>query len=126
MSKDNEMNPQKDGDPEDFQRLFDLYAKVGSSASAGAMSLQGAKMWLEQAKLLDENKGIGESDLETTFSATDVTGMKKDEFKAWIYTLAKRANKDGKELLNKLAASGPPSAGNKSELVSPTGKVIKP
>ncbi|GFU23242.1 uncharacterized protein NPIL_501201 [Nephila pilipes] len=125
-SNDNERIQDKDDEPEDFQRLFDLYSKVASSESEGTMSLQGAKMWLEQAKLLDENKGISESDVERTFSATHVTGMDKEEFKMWIDVLAERTNKEGKELINKLAAAGPPSAGNRSELVSPTGKLIKP
>ncbi|GIX92797.1 hypothetical protein CDAR_100101 [Caerostris darwini] len=40
----------------DFLRLFTLYSKIGNSVGEGKMSLQGAKLWLETAKILDEKK----------------------------------------------------------------------
>ncbi|GIY08549.1 uncharacterized protein CDAR_432741 [Caerostris darwini] len=111
----------------DFLRLFTLYSKIGNSVGEGKMSLQGAKLWLETAKILDEKKGVAESDVEETFSAEDVAGMNKEEFQAWIQTLAEKKNKDKNEFMNKLVNSGPPAAGNKSDLISSdSGKKIKP
>ncbi|GBN10235.1 hypothetical protein AVEN_63716-1 [Araneus ventricosus] len=119
-------NSELTADAKKFDRLFTLYSKIGCGAGENTMSLQGAKLWLEQAKLLDENKGIAETDVEKTFSATDVTGMNKEEFKAWIEDLAKQKDKDPKDLMNKLINSGPPAAGNRSDLISTTRKRIKP
>ncbi|KAF8766796.1 hypothetical protein HNY73_019825 [Argiope bruennichi] len=119
-------NPDLGENSKEFNRLFNLYSKAGMSASQNTMSLPGAKLWLEQAKILDENKGIADSDIERSFSAADVTGMSKEEFIAWIENLAHEKDKDAKDLINKLINSGPPPAGNKSELISTTGKIIKP
>ncbi|GBO35219.1 hypothetical protein AVEN_170285-1 [Araneus ventricosus] len=105
-----------------IKAVFDLICKTTGIAD-GKLPIAAIINWLKQAGIVSKETGITESDVNKTHAKTaeDKKKMTVEELQMSIVNLAKEKKMDPKELMDKLASSGPPQMGKVQEVADKFG-----
>ncbi|GFY44993.1 hypothetical protein TNIN_199381 [Trichonephila inaurata madagascariensis] len=93
----------------DFQVMFELMCEM-TKAPGGKLNLEGLKQWFSQAKLIDEEKGLTNAEIESAYAkhAKDKNGILISELKECVAELATQKEKEPKDYMEKLATTSTP------------------
>ncbi|GFQ73604.1 hypothetical protein TNCT_77861 [Trichonephila clavata] len=90
----------------DFEIMFELMCEMAETPS-DKLSLEGLKQWFKHAKLVDEENGLTNDDIEKAYAkhAKDETGILISELKECVAELATEKGKEPKDYMEKLGTS---------------------
>ncbi|GFU23245.1 uncharacterized protein NPIL_501231 [Nephila pilipes] len=95
-----------------LQAAFDMFCQV-TGMKNGQLTLDNVKKWLKQAGVIGNDTGITDEDANNAISkaSEDKKTMDFEELQKCIEDVAQQKGIEPKELMDKLANSGPPKAG---------------
>ncbi|GFY49320.1 hypothetical protein TNIN_188391 [Trichonephila inaurata madagascariensis] len=90
----------------DFEIMFHLMCEM-TKAPGDKLSLEGLKQWVKHAKLMEEENGLTDDDIEKAYAkhTKDKTGIAISELKECVAELATEKGKEPKDYIEKLGTS---------------------